>query len=596
MKRKLQVKTVIFMTVKRQKYLSAGIFCAVVGAILLALVPPLILARIVDTITAGKTAACSFLLLYFASLAAAGFLESAREGLLTVFGQKITHALRSALMEKFTALTADEMSRQEPGALVSRFVGDVDTVENLFTSGLISMFADACKIISILVVIWFQNRGLTLVLLVLLPFLFWFTRHVQKNMLAAQIENRRAVGRASNHVPETLHNIRTIHCLGKEAYMEQRYDRYIGESYQAMERTNFYDAVYSPVVLILNAVVVAAVMLLSASGNSQVLKLFGMSAGTAVAVINYISQIFGPVESLGMEIQTIQSAVAGIHRINEFFELEEGSGAEKIATAMRNEKSNDMECAKSDEAEKVNVKYSTKAGIRTEEKKLAGKGREEDLKKTGNARQLDNSIFVEFRDVVFGYDEHVVLNHVSFKVMDGDQVTLAGRTGAGKSTILKLLLGLYEPQNGEVLIHGVPAAQIKEEERRKLFGYVEQTFHMVPGTVREEITLFDPAITEEQVHAAAELTGLKEAIENLENGYDTVCTPELFSQGQWQLLSIARAAASDPSLLLLDEITANLDAETEKAVLQALKRVAGNRTVVSISHRTSAEMGRIIAV
>lgn len=577
MKRKLQVKTVIFMTVKRQKYLSAGIFCAVVGAILLALVPPLILARIVDTITAGKTAACSFLLLYFASLAAAGFLESAREGLLTVFGQKITHALRSALMEKFTALTADEMSRQEPGALVSRFVGDVDTVENLFTSGLISMFADACKIISILVVIWFQNRGLTLVLLVLLPFLFWFTRHVQKNMLAAQIENRRAVGRASNHVPETLHNIRTIHCLGKEAYMEQRYDRYIGESYQALERTNFYDAVYSPVILILNAVVVAAVMLLSASGNPQVLKLFGMSAGTAVAVINYISQIFGPVESLGMEIQTIQSAVAGIHRINEFLaleEVEEGSDAKDLA-ASANE---------SETENRSSNENTTKAGTETEKAGWTGEDRAEEIP------------FVEFRDVVFGYGGHIVLNHVSFKVMDGDQVTLAGRTGAGKSTILKLLLGLYEPQSGEVLIHGAPAAQIKEEERRKLFGYVEQTFHMVPGTVREEITLFDPAITEAQVHAAAELTGLKEAIENLENGYDTVCTPELFSQGQWQLLSIARAAASDPSLLLLDEITANLDAETEKAVLQALKRVAGNRTVVSISHRTSAEMGRIIAV
>lgn len=573
MKRKLQVKTVIFMTVKRQKYLSAGIFCAVVGAILLALVPPLILARIVDTITAGKTAACSFLFLYFAALAAAGFLESAREGLLTVFGQKITHALRSALMEKFTALTADEMSRQEPGALVSRFVGDVDTVENLFTSGLISMFADACKIISILVVIWFQNRGLTLVLLVLLPFLFWFTRHVQKNMLAAQIENRRAVGRASNHVPETLHNIRTIHCLGKETYMEQRYDRYIGESYQAMEHTNFYDAVYSPVILILNAVVVAAVMLLSASGNPQVLKLFGMSAGTAVAVINYISQIFGPVESLGMEIQTIQSAVAGIHRINEFFaleELEEKNSMEGFAAAVAD---------KSETENRSSDENTAKAGAETEKTRRAG-----------------DIPFVEFRDVVFGYDEHVVLNHVSFKVMDGDQVTLAGRTGAGKSTILKLLLGLYEPQSGEVLIHGIPAAQIKEEERRKLFGYVEQTFHMVPGTVREEITLFDPAITEAQVHAAAELTGLKEAIERLENGYDTVCTPELFSQGQWQLLSIARAAAADPALLLLDEITANLDAETEKAVLQALKRVAGNRTVVSISHRTSAEMGRIIAV
>ena len=131
-------------------------------------------------------------------------------------------------MDKFVSLTADSVNKQEPGTLVSRFVGDVDTVENLFTSGIISMFADVCKIISILVVIWFQNRGLTLVLLVLLPFLFWFTRHVQKNMLAAQIENRKAVGRASGHVPETLHNIRTIHCLAKEAYMEERYDTYIG--------------------------------------------------------------------------------------------------------------------------------------------------------------------------------------------------------------------------------------------------------------------------------------------------------------------------------------------------------------------------------
>ena len=226
-------------------------------------------------------------------------------------------------MEKYTNLTAGELTKQEPGTIVSRFVGDVDTVENLFTSGIISMFADACKIISILVVIWLKNSGLAIVLLVLLPFLYWFTRTVQKNMLKAQIENRCAVGRASGHVPETLHNIRTIHTLGKERYMEQRYDEYIAESYRAVDRTNFYDAIYSPVILILNAIVVAVVMLFSASGNAKVLTLFGMSAGTAVAVINYISQIFTPVESLGMEIQTIQSAIAGVHRINEFYALEE---------------------------------------------------------------------------------------------------------------------------------------------------------------------------------------------------------------------------------------------------------------------------------
>ena len=119
-------------------------------------------------------------------------------------------------MYKYSCLTTSGLTSQEPGTVVSRFVGDADTVENLFTSGIISMFADACKIISIVAVIWFKNKGLAIVLLVILPFLFVFTRIIQKNMLAAQIENRRAVGRASGHVPETLHNIRTIHTLGKE--------------------------------------------------------------------------------------------------------------------------------------------------------------------------------------------------------------------------------------------------------------------------------------------------------------------------------------------------------------------------------------------
>ena len=566
---KRQVKTVIWQTVKKQKWLSLGIILAVVGAVVTALIPPLILARIVDTITGGNKAAVYILVLYFAMLAFTGFMESAREGLLTVFGQKITHALRSSLMEKFVSLTSDNLTRQEPGTLVSRFVGDVDTVENLFTSGIISMFADACKIISILVVIWFENKGLTVVLLVMLPFLFGFTRHVQKNMLTAQIENRKAVGRASGHVPETLHNIRTIHCLAREKYMEERYDTYIGESYQAMERTNFYDAVYSPVILILNAIVVAVVMLLSASGNQSVLTFFGMSAGTAVAVIKYISQIFTPVESLGMEIQTIQSAVAGIHRINEFLALEEKS---QVAAE------GNMEVLKDE-------KFAEHAGDRENLSDFSKKS----VSKSGVP-------FVEFKDVTFGYDEHVVLEHLNFKVMDTDQVTLLGRTGAGKSTILKLLLGLYQPDQGEVLIHGMPAAAVRAEERRKLFGYVEQSFHMVPGTVRDQITLYDNRISDRQVKAVAELTGLKEAIERLENGYDTICTPEIFSKGQWQLLSIARAAAAEPKMLLLDEITANLDAETEKSVLAALKRVAKDRTVISISHRTSAELGRTISI
>ena len=312
-----------------------------------------------------------------------------------------------------------------------------------------------------------------------------------------------------------------------------------------MEQTNFYDAVYSPVILILNAVVVAVVMLFSASGNANVLSLFGMSAGTAVAVMNYISQIFSPVESLGMEIQTIQSAVAGVHRINEFFSLEE---------------------------------LPEKTDYRKE------------------STQKKDNVFVEFQNVTFAYEEQNVLNGLSFQVKEGEQVTLSGRTGAGKSTIFKLLLGLYEPKEGSVLIQGVPAQDIPDAEKRHLFGYVEQAFHMVPGTVKEQITLYDPSITMEDVRAAAQMTGLSDTIMSLENGYDTPCSDEIFSQGQWQLLSIARAAAAKPKLLLLDEITANLDAQTEKEVLQALKRVSENRTVISISHRVNATTGWVIQI
>lgn len=545
-KNSYNVVSIILHTIIKRKWLSLGIIISVCGAVITALYPPLVLGKIVDTLTTGSQMPVYLVFLYMAFTVITGLMEATREGLLTVFGQKITHALRSGLMEHFVRLSTDSLNKQEPGAVVSRFVGDVDTVENLFTSGIVSMFADACKIISILAVIWFRNKGLATVLMVLLPFLFWFTRHIQKNMLDAQLKNRRAVSRASGHVPETLHNIRTIHNLGKEKYMEKRYDEYISDSYKAMEKTNFYDAVYSPVILILNAVVVAVVMLFSASGNAKVLTLFGMSAGTAVAVINYISQIFSPVESLGMEIQTIQSAIAGVRRINEFFELPVLDNNEEL------------------QAEKT---FDSK----------------------------NDTPYVQFNDVTFGYEaDHTVIADKTFVVNRGEQVTLSGRTGAGKSTIFKLLLGLYKPQKGSILINDMNSAAIPDNRKRKIFGYVEQSFHIVPGTVKDQITLYDKSISDEAVIKAAKLTGLHDTIMNFENGYDTQCTQEVFSQGQWQLLSIARATAANPELLLLDEITANLDANTERDVLTALKGVSENRTVISISHRVTARTGRVI--
>ena len=517
------------------RLLTIGTLLCVAASVVASLVPPLLLARIIDRLTGGLPLAFAAVLLYFGSLALEGALSSAQETLLVLFGQKMTHALRSEMSQKLTHLPAGTLVSQTPGEVAARFSGDVDTVEALFTAGIISMVADACRIILILAVIAVKNMGLALILLVVLPFFALFTRHVQKRMLAAQLENRRAVAAVSGQVPETLHNIRTIHALGLEGYMEQRYDRRIGESYAAMEKTNFYDAVYSPVVLLLNAAVVGIVMLLSASGRAKVLTLFGMSVGTSVAVINYISRIFAPIESLGMEIQTIQSAMAGVKRIDAFLSQSERAIPPEREKAARGD--------------------------------------------------------VVLSHVTFGYEEKPVIQDFSMTVKEGEQVTLVGRTGAGKSTLFRLLLGLYPPEAGTITIGGVEVSKITDRERRACISCVEQHFSRVPGTVLEQITLGDPRITEEMARNAARLAGIDEAIASLPDGYATECTDGMFSQGEWQLLSIARAAAADPAVLLLDEITANLDAETEARVLEALHRASEGRTVLSISHRVYQSLG-----
>lgn len=523
------------MAAVSHRLLTVGTVLCVAASVAASLLPPLLLAWVIDRLTAGLPLPFLAVLLYFGSLALEGVLTSAQESLLVLFGQRMTHALRSEMSRKLSRLPAGTLAEQNPGEVAARFSGDVDTVEALFTSGIISMAADACRIVSIMGVIAVKNTGLALILLLVLPLFAVFTRYVQKRMLAAQLDNRRAVAAVSGQVPETLHNIRTIRALGLEDYMERRYDRCIGDSYAAMERTNFYDAVYSPVVLLLNAVVVGIVMLLSASGNAQLLTLFGMSVGTSVAIINYISRIFAPIESLGMEIQTIQSAMAGVRRIDAFLDQPERT----IPPARR-------EAARGD---------------------------------------------VEFAHVTFGYGERHVLKDFSMTVKQGEQVTLVGRTGAGKSTVFKLLLGLYQPETGTVTIGGVKVGDITDRERRTCIGCVEQHFSRVPGTVLEQITLGDPQITGEMARAAAALAGIDAAIRALPEGYDTVCTEGIFSQGEWQLLSIARAAAADPAVLLLDEITANLDAETETRVLEALRRASAGRTVLSVSHRVYENLG-----
>ena len=321
----------------------------------------------------------------------------------------------------------------------------------------------------------------------------------------------------------------------------------LSDSYRAMEKTNFYDAIYSPVVLILNAVVVAAVMLLSASGNARVLTLFGMSAGTAVAVINYISQIFTPVESLGMEIQTIQSAVAGVRRINEFLSQSEPAPASpSLCLPICPLDSRRWNCATSPLA------MTTTRCCKTSD----------------------------------------------LQVQAGEQVTLAGRTGAGKSTVFKLLLGLYTPQSGSVLIEGVPAADIADQDRRsavRLCGAVASI--RCPALCSDQITLYDRRhFGSGHAHGGQAGRAFGYHRKPAAGLRYPLHTRSCFRRDNGSCCPSPAPQPHDPRMLLLDEITANLDAETENTVLQALRRVSADRTVISISHRTGAQTGRVIPI
>lgn len=509
----------------------------VVLSVMTSLLPPLVLERAVDDLTEGRGISWQLGLLYIGLIALADCCETAQNGVITLFGQKVTHGLRSTLCAKLDRLPAQYFTSHPSGQTTSVFVNDGDTIDALYSDGIVGMLADACKLLGILGILWSRSRGLFGLLCLLLPLLFVLTRHFQKGTLAAQRENRRAVGRVNSHVPETIRNIRTIHTLGKERYMEERYDSLITDSFRAINRANVFDGIYSPIILVTQAAVVGVIMTGASLGPAWA-DLFGLSVGSAVAMIAYVGKIFGPLESIGMEIQSIQSAMAGIQHIGEFLgETEqEPASLEPVPDAVQ---------------DKV----------------------------------------VVFSHVTFGYDpSRPILQDFSCSLAPGEQAILMGPSGCGKSTLFKLLLGMYTPWQGTVSLLGRRAGTIPDLEKRSLYGCVEQEFSAVPGTVGDQVTLGDPSVTPAQVDRALELVQLKETVERLPQGKETPMREGFFSQGELQLLNIAQAVAKEPQLLLLDEITANLDSHTEEVVLEALERASQGRTVLSISHRFSRMM------
>ena len=540
MKKNDEMHVFIKAMLSRSRKLVILLILIIAGSVITSLIPPLVLEKAVNRLSNHQPVSFLLALSYFLFIVLADMLESLQNACITIFGQKMTHSIRSALCNKLSHLPAQYFHTHKAGEIESVFTNDGDTIDVLYSDGIVSMIADCFKLIAILIVIFTRSIGLGLLLAAVTPFLYLFTRWCQKKMNNAQLKNRRAIARVNSHVPETIRCIRMIHGFHAQKYMEDTYDAYIQESYQATDQGNIIDSIYSPVILITQAAVTAVMMIFAARGHTF-RAFFGLSVGSAVAMIAYVGKIFSPLENIGMEIQNIQAASAAIQHIRAFLQEPEWNPSK---------------------TEPVH----------------------------------DDAI--HFDHVTFGYEpSEPVLRNLSFAIQSGENVTFAGRTGAGKSTIFRLLTGLYAPDQGNISLAGHCPVGLTPQERRKIYGLVTQQFNAVPGTVRDQITLYN-AYTEEEIEEALTLSDLKDVIASLPQGLDTPMNEKLFSKGQLQLLAIARTVVSHPSILLLDEVTASLDAETEARVINALRASSKGRTVISISHRLSQSIGttRIIEI
>lgn len=530
------VKKSIFRIIKDNIIMVTVLFVIVIGIVFLSLIPPQVLRKIIDQnlVPQNSVGLIPLAVAYLSVLIFIGIFDFIKEGILTIVGQKIAKEIRMEMMEKLQRMDLIYFSYNESGIIVSRFINDVEIINSLFTSGIVSMAIDSFKIIGIIVSIWIFSRKLGTITLISLPIIYLIIRIFKNRMLKAQRKNRVLVGKVNNHISESLKNIQMIKSFSKENYMEENYKGYLLDNYKTMEKVNFYDSVFSPIIMVTRSVLIAIIVILS----SEQLGYLGITLGMVAASIELISNLFAPIESLGMELQNIQGAISGMHRVNEFYN-------------------------ESDDEDK-NIELTAELIIPNRE-----------------------DIRLSFNNLSFHYEEERdVLQDINLDFSPQEKVTIVGRTGVGKSTLFKLVMGLLKPTSGNIAINGIDVYTIPNSEKRKIFGYVDQNFHTIKGTVADQVSLQDKSITRGQIEKSIEFVGLRDHVLSLENGYDTlVVNDNLFSQGQRQLLAIARAIVTNPPILLLDEITSNLDAMTEEKIISVLQKASETRTILSISHR-----------
>ena len=530
----------------------------VVASSLVELVPPLVVRHVIDENllphqTAGRVAAG---LVYLASLTVDAALGFAYAYLAAVVAQRVIAALRVRIFERLTRVPVSHFDRTPLGDFISRATADVETVDDLFTSGVATLIGQVVPVVAVAVAMIALSPLLSAVALVVAPPLLLASNWLRIKVRDAERATRVAVGRLNTQLSETLGGVETVRVFGREAAFAQRFRGALTETLTAQAGSVLYNAYFAPVTNLLYAVAVAALLWV---GGAGVFSAAGVSVGTLTAFVLLFQRFFTPIVAIGDQWQSVQAALAGAERVFDVLDLPIEPAPPRAASG-----------------------------------EPPGGG-------------------IEVRDVTHGYaDEIPVLRHVGFRVGAGEHAALVGRTGAGKSTLVSLLGGLATPWEGQVRVGGRDPAAIPEDLRRHAIAVVPQNLHLFSGTVRDNVTFGDQTIPEDDISNALALAQLNPLLESLPEGDQTLMAGSgggsgaRLSAGERQLIALARALAGRPRVIILDEATAAIDAAGEAAIrdaLQASSRVGGI-SVFTVAHRLATarqadrvfvmEQGRIV--
>ncbi len=514
------------------------------------LAPALIVQRVVDQhLTPGRAGGLLTLgLLYLGSVVASQAVNFVAIYLTAIVAQDALRALRVRLADHLQRLPLGYYDRTPIGDIISRCTADVETVDTLFSTGAINLVGNLVRLLTAFGAMLLLSVPLTLVALVSVPPLVAITRFFQIRVRSAERDTRHAVGLLNTHLQETIGGVDVIRVFGREETFTARFRLALRTALLATNRSTLYSSLYTPIMAFLAA---GATALLLWSGTAGFTAAWGVSIGTLTAFVLVFGRFFEPITSIGDDWQTVQSALSGIERIVQILAVPADNRA-PIAAA-------------------------------------------------GDADGL------VVRDVVFGYaPDRSVVRGVTLTVSPGEQVALVGRTGAGKTSIVQLIAGLYPPWSGRVSVGGRDPRSLSDEERRGMVAVVPQQVQLFSATVRENLTLGDPTVTQAAMERAVALAGASALVESLPQGYDTLLRGAgrgagvQLSAGQRQLLALARALVWDPAVLLLDEATVAIDSASDAALWAALRAdVRGQRrAVLTVAHRlaTARAADRVIVL